>query len=163
MKPPIPPPCRIIREGGCGGICDICGSSLKRRWFGLGKVIGCLQPKCWNWHGWSHLPVGSNRPSDLYGAPEKPPYVSQLPTPRHYPPMPKVNPPAPPACAICERLKLELSIANKLGQSFMAQGNGFSTAQLRAMFDRYEHDSRGMDPDRVEVERFLEWIDRVGQ
>lgn len=116
MKPPIPPPCRIIREGGCVGICDICGSSLKRRWFGLGKVIGCLQPKCWNWHGWSYLPAGSNRPIDLYGAPEKLPYAGVqppkpwprgvqrfsdeevysafgLPTPRHYPPMPPVKAP----------------------------------------------------------------------
>jgi hypothetical protein len=92
-KPPIPPPCRIIREGGCPGVCDICGSSLKRRWFGLGKIIGCLQPKCWNWHGWSHLPAGHNRPIDLYGAPEKPPYRSQLPEPKRYPPMPAVKPP----------------------------------------------------------------------
>lgn len=76
-QPPIPPPCRIIREGGCAGFCDICGSSLKRRWFGLGAIIGCLQPKCWNWHGWRHLPAGSNRPIDLYGAPEKPPYGVQ--------------------------------------------------------------------------------------
>lgn len=71
MKP-IPPPLRIIREGSVAR-CHICGSSLKRRWFGLGAAIGCLQPKCWNWHGWSQLPVGSNRPIDLYGAPAKPP------------------------------------------------------------------------------------------
>lgn len=77
-KPPIPPPCRIIREGGGACFCDICGSSLKRRWFGLGAVIGCLQPKCWNWHGWSLLPVGRKRPPDLYGAPERP----------HHPPSP---------------------------------------------------------------------------
>lgn len=103
MKPPIPPPCRIIREGGCSGFCDICGSSLKRSWFGLGKVIGCLQPKCWNWHGWSQLPAGHNRPIDLYGAPEKPPYEVQpsrpwprtsLPTPKRHPPMPPVKSPA---------------------------------------------------------------------
>lgn len=73
VKPPVPPPCRIVREGTIGR-CEICGSSLKRRWFGLGSVLGCLQPKCWNWHGWSYLPVGHNRPIDLYGAPEKPQY-----------------------------------------------------------------------------------------
>lgn len=68
---PIPPPGRILREG-CIEICDICGSSLKRRWFGLGAVIGCLQPKCWNWHGWANMPARLNRPIDLYGAPERP-------------------------------------------------------------------------------------------
>lgn len=78
MKPPIPPPGRIIREG-CVATCEICGSSLKRRWFGLGAVIGCLQPKCWNWHGWSYLPAGRNRPIDLYGAPVKPSYVAPPP------------------------------------------------------------------------------------
>lgn len=69
---PIPPPLRIIRDGGDPSVCEICGSSLKRRWFGLGRVIGCLQQECWNWHGWTLLPAGTNRPINLYGAPKKP-------------------------------------------------------------------------------------------
>ena len=70
--PPIPPPGRLRREGSGPDACEICGSSLKRRWFGLGRAIGCLQPKCWNWHGWTLLPANCNRPIDLYGAPKKP-------------------------------------------------------------------------------------------
>jgi len=105
-KPPTPPPGRIICEGTISR-CDVCGSSLKRRWFGLGKAIGCLQPKCWNWHGWSSLPAGSNRPIDSYGAPEKPRWNEfGLPNPTQYPPMPPVKPPRAVHATgdICDRL-----------------------------------------------------------
>ena len=44
---PSPPPCRILKEGSLG-ICDKCGSSLKKTWFG--KVLGCIQPKCSNYY-----------------------------------------------------------------------------------------------------------------
>jgi hypothetical protein len=70
---PTPPPGRIIREGGSIAQCRICGSSMKRAWFGFGRLLGCIQPKCWNFHGWRALPAGTNRSPDLYGAPRKPP------------------------------------------------------------------------------------------
>lgn len=70
--PPTPPPSRIIREGGSTCRCDICGSSMKRAWFGLGRLLGCIQPKCWNYHGYRNLPAGMNRSPYLYGAPVKP-------------------------------------------------------------------------------------------
>lgn len=50
-KPPAPPLTRILREGGCHlfrgpEYCEKCGSSVQREWFGFGKIIGCIQPKC---------------------------------------------------------------------------------------------------------------------
>jgi hypothetical protein len=74
---PAPPPMRLIRESSVlelrdPSFCRICGSSLKRSWFGLGKVIGCIQSKCWNYYEWTFLPAGVNRSPYLYGAPKKP-------------------------------------------------------------------------------------------
>lgn len=68
---PIPPPSRIIREGGGTRRCEICHSSVKRRWFGLGRIVGCIQPRCWNYYGYKDLPAGVNPPPDLYGGPVK--------------------------------------------------------------------------------------------
>jgi len=45
--PPSPPPIRILKEGSLG-ICDKCGSSLKKTWFG--KTLGCVQQKCSNYY-----------------------------------------------------------------------------------------------------------------
>lgn len=70
---PIPPPGRIIRKGGVVGLCPTCGSSQKRAWLGFGRVLGCIQPKCWNYWEWKNLPVGVNPPPGLYGGPVKPP------------------------------------------------------------------------------------------
>jgi hypothetical protein len=69
---PTPPPCRLIKEGGVD-FCKTCGSTQKRAWFGLGRVLGCIQPKCWNYYRWRSLPVGVNPPAGLYGGPVKPP------------------------------------------------------------------------------------------
>jgi hypothetical protein len=56
-----------------GTVCQTCGSTQKRAWFGLGRVLGCIQPKCWNYYMWRQLPVGVNPPPGLYGGPLKPP------------------------------------------------------------------------------------------
>jgi predicted RNA-binding Zn-ribbon protein involved in translation (DUF1610 family) len=42
---PSPPMSRIIIEGTAGS-CPECGSTEIRRWYGLGKPLGCIQPKC---------------------------------------------------------------------------------------------------------------------
>ncbi len=47
-EPPKPPCSRIIKEGAIG-ICPKCGSSVKRSFFGLGRVLGCIQPECENY------------------------------------------------------------------------------------------------------------------
>ncbi len=46
LKPPEPPPTRILKEGVIP-TCHKCGSSLRRRWF---KYTGCIQPKCSNYY-----------------------------------------------------------------------------------------------------------------
>ena len=53
---PKPPPIRLITEYSASGICPKCGSSLRRRFewlgilFGIGKVLGCIQPECENYY-----------------------------------------------------------------------------------------------------------------
>jgi len=44
-SPPEPPLSRIITEGTIG-TCPECGSTEIRKWYGLGKPLGCIQPKC---------------------------------------------------------------------------------------------------------------------
>jgi hypothetical protein len=67
---------RLIAEGGLqlfgNSFCDICGSSQKKAFFGLGQILGCIQPKCWNYFEWKNLPAGVNKSILLYGAPKKP-------------------------------------------------------------------------------------------
>lgn len=41
----------------------------------------------------------------------------------------------------------------------MTSKEKFSTAELRGMFEAYEHDNRGLGPDMHETERFLRWVD----
>jgi len=52
-KPPPFPPSRIIKEGTMGS-CPQCGSTEVRggllRFFGIGKMIGCIQPECENYY-----------------------------------------------------------------------------------------------------------------
>lgn len=70
---PIPPPGRMIVEGSLPSFCPTCGSTQKHAWFGFGRVLGCIQPKCWNYYRWQSLRVGVNPPAGLYGGPTKPP------------------------------------------------------------------------------------------
>lgn len=46
--PPKPPLSRMIRERTIGD-CPKCGSTTIKKWFGLGKSIGCIQPECDNY------------------------------------------------------------------------------------------------------------------
>jgi len=46
---PEPPLSRIITEGTIG-TCPECGSSEIKRWYGLGKPLGCIQPECKNYY-----------------------------------------------------------------------------------------------------------------
>lgn len=51
-EPPFPPPSsigRIIIEGS-NADCPLCHSTVKYKWFGLGKSIGCIQPLCENYY-----------------------------------------------------------------------------------------------------------------
>jgi hypothetical protein len=56
LERPKPPCMRLIMDHSCSGICPKCGSSLQRRigWlghiFGIGKVLGCIQPECENYY-----------------------------------------------------------------------------------------------------------------
>ena len=43
--PPPPPPLRLILESGGCGVCEICGSSLRRDYVVFGKAR-CIQPLC---------------------------------------------------------------------------------------------------------------------
>ena len=60
LKRPKPPCCRIVMDYSVSGYCKLCHSSLQRRFkwighiFGIGKVIGCIQPECDNYYG-KHL------------------------------------------------------------------------------------------------------------
>jgi hypothetical protein len=46
---PLPPLCRIIREGTIGD-CPHCGSTSIKRWVWFGKIIGCINPSCSNYY-----------------------------------------------------------------------------------------------------------------
>ena len=48
--PPEFPLSRIIREGS-NTDCPYCHSTVNYRWFGLGRSLGCIQPKCKNYYG----------------------------------------------------------------------------------------------------------------
>lgn len=41
---------RLIREGDLQKKCPECGSSLKWKFFGFGKSLGCIQPECSNYY-----------------------------------------------------------------------------------------------------------------
>lgn len=73
-RPPTPPMTRMVGLGGC---CPKCGSSEKRAWFGLGRVLGCIQPECDKYYG--HRRVGSNPlpPTGLKPMPPANPPVAQ--------------------------------------------------------------------------------------
>ena len=47
---PKRPPCRLIKNENFLDVCNQCGSSNKRLLFGLGPVVGCIQPKCDNFY-----------------------------------------------------------------------------------------------------------------
>jgi len=49
-KRPKAPPLKLIREDGRIPFCPYCGSSVNRAWFGFGRVLGCIQPECVNYH-----------------------------------------------------------------------------------------------------------------
>ena len=50
-KPPKPPLDRIIRDHSIG-TCPLCGSTEQRKYqfFGVGKIIGCINPDCKNYY-----------------------------------------------------------------------------------------------------------------
>jgi hypothetical protein len=49
MEKPKPPIGRRINDWIAPPMCNVCGSSMKRKWFGL-KTLGCIHPKCTNYY-----------------------------------------------------------------------------------------------------------------
>lgn len=51
MSKPVFPCGALIYETDIRQKCPKCGSSFKRKWIWLGRVLGCIQPRCENYYG----------------------------------------------------------------------------------------------------------------